>query len=142
MEFTNKIGRPKRPLSSVIKVTKFGCWEWQGALRDGYGLIRRSGKTQNAHRYIYERQNGKIPDGLVLDHLCRNRKCVRPNHLEVVTNAENSRRGERPNRSTCKNGHPYSVENLRYNVVTSYRYCLQCSRKSKKEYQRRYVRTI
>lgn len=67
------------------------CWLWQRAIdRDGYG--RRHAKP--AHRYIYERERGPIPDGLQLDHLCRTPRCVNPDHLEPVTAAENRRRAD------------------------------------------------
>lgn len=70
-----------------------GCWFWLGATNsDGYGRIRIEGKTKFAHRIYYEHHIGPIPDGLELDHLCRNRSCVRPEHLEPVTHKENIRR--------------------------------------------------
>lgn len=70
-----------------------GCWEWQRSLdRKGYG-VRAVGKlNKRAHRVIYERLVGPIPEGLVLDHLCEVHRCVNPEHLEPVTNAENVRR--------------------------------------------------
>lgn len=61
--------------------------------RDGYGRITVNGKSQGAHRYFYIHENGPIPDGMVIDHLCRNKPCINVNHLEVVTIAENTRRG-------------------------------------------------
>ena len=71
-----------------------GCWEWQ-LYKDskGYGVIKRKGKNYQAHRYIFEQHKEKIPDGMQLDHKCRNTSCVNPDHLEVVDNAENCRRG-------------------------------------------------
>lgn len=71
-----------------------GCWLWEGALRGGYGRVKLDGRTQAAHRASYELHVGPIPSGLVLDHLCRNRSCVNPAHLEPVTTEENIRRGE------------------------------------------------
>jgi len=70
------------------------CWVWQRALDyGGYGHMRINKRYRGAHRVYWERENGPIPDGLQLDHLCRNRPCVRPSHLEPVTHAENMRRG-------------------------------------------------
>ena len=76
-------------------ISDSGCWEWRGArTTDGYGTFSIHSKTVYAHRYSYEIHMGDIPDGLVLDHLCRVRHCVNPGHLEAVTNAENVRRGD------------------------------------------------
>ena len=77
---------------SVNKQT--GCWEWNRRLiNGGYGVKRYKGKFYLAHRLYYERGHGSIPDGLEIDHLCRNRKCVNPTHLEAVTKSINQRRG-------------------------------------------------
>lgn len=74
---------------------KTKCWIWQRCLSpQGYGAVGRS-KGSTAHRYMYEKLVGPVPDGLTLDHLCRVRPCVNPEHLEPVTNAVNSRRGMR-----------------------------------------------
>jgi len=69
------------------------CWVWQRAFgHNGYGLAKCHGKMQNAHRFYWTRANGPIPTGMQLDHLCRNRACIRPSHLEPVSMTENVRR--------------------------------------------------
>jgi hypothetical protein len=83
------------PLYIADDVT--GCWEWQRAkCLIGYGRIRIDGKAMAAHRMTYEQAHGPIPDGMGLDHLCRNPSCVNPAHLEPVTHVENVRRGATP----------------------------------------------
>jgi hypothetical protein len=73
---------------------KTPCWIWQlGLSEDGYGELTEGGINKAAHRAYYERHIGPIPDGLILDHLCRVRCCVNPDHLEPVTSRENTRRG-------------------------------------------------
>lgn len=72
------------------------CWNWTGALTTaGYGSLTKNYQRMYAHRWSYEQHVGPIPEGLALDHLCRNRSCVNPDHLEPVTIGENVRRGMR-----------------------------------------------
>jgi hypothetical protein len=110
-----------------------GCWEWDGAhTTAGYAETWDGVRPQYAHRASYELHKGPIPDGLQVDHLCRNRGCVNPDHLEAVSNRENSLRGSGPTaanhrRTLCKNGHPLSGDNL-YVTTAGYRRCRICIR--------------
>jgi hypothetical protein len=103
------------------------CWLWQGSRNDkGYGHIRVDRRLHGAHRVAYELVVGPIPDGLVIDHLCRVRNCVRPDHLETVTNAENLRRGlSGILKVECVNGHAYTPENT-YRYPDGRRACRTC----------------
>lgn len=85
------------PIARRIDVNDNGCWLWQGALYpDGYAMVSYRNKTHQGHRLMYRLLVGEVPAGLVLDHLCRVRKCVGPQHLEPVTPRENLRRGNTP----------------------------------------------
>lgn len=81
-------------LEDKFLVMPDGCWEWISTkTQGGYGTIKiERGKTQMAHRVVYELFNGPVAPGLDLDHLCRNRGCVRPHHLDPVTRSENLHR--------------------------------------------------
>lgn len=109
-----------------------GCWQWTGTLtKNNYGLIRANGKSQLAHRWSYEHHVGPIPSGLVIDHLCRNRACVNPDHMEPVTNEENLRRGagyalRNGMRTACIHGHEYTPRNT-YISPSGDKRCRTCS---------------
>lgn len=111
----------RRILLRLIKhivVSDNGCWEWSGGKStDGYGQtfvhVKDKAKTVRAHRLFYEIFCGNIPNGLVIDHVCRNIICVNPEHLEAVTSKENTNRGINHNRikTHCPIGHEYTDDN-------------------------------
>lgn len=104
-----------------------GCWEWTGSRRpDGYGQIHVGGKNRRAHRVVYELMVGPIPEGLTIDHLCRNRACCRPDHLEPVTRAENTRRGGAALTHCKRAGHLYDEQNT-YVSPKGERRCRACA---------------
>ena len=109
-----------------INVVDSGCWEWTGCSSHGYGLMKINSKMIGVHRFIYEYFVGKINHALQLDHLCRNRKCANPDHLEQVTLKENLRRGINHNRNKthCIHGHELTPENT-YGVINP-RKCRTC----------------
>lgn len=93
------------------------CWLWTGCTRRGWGLVEIGGRRKTgAHRFAYELATGQpVPQDMHVDHLCRVRPCVRPDHLEVVTPEENARRS-RVLPTHCLRGHPLAGENLRREV--------------------------
>lgn len=119
-----------------------GCWEWIGTKRNkGYGSFYIHGTFYvQAHRFCYELLSGPIPAGLTLDHLCRNTSCVNPDHLEPVTNRENTLRGFNPcamnaRKTRCKNGHEFTQENIFRNYRGG-RGCVTCNRTYQREWAR------
>jgi DNA-directed RNA polymerase subunit RPC12/RpoP len=114
-------------------IVRTRCLEWAGSLTKGYGEFTITRKKSKAHRWLYERWVGPIPEDLELDHLCRNRACVNPSHLESVTRTMNILRGESPParnaRSThCVQGHEFTPENTRINRRDGGRECRACGR--------------
>lgn len=88
------------------------CWEWTGYSTRGYGRFNVGGASRLAHRIAYELMVAPVPEGLDLDHLCRNRACVNPYHLDPVTRRVNLRRSPRVQVTHCPAGHPYAGKNL------------------------------
>jgi hypothetical protein len=90
------MGHQSRKPGPRVTVTESGCHIWHGATNGvGYGHVKRNGRNISAHRAAWEDRHGPVPDGMELDHACRNRGCVNPDHLEPVTHAVNARRGAR-----------------------------------------------
>ncbi len=116
------------------------CWQWRGVPhRSGYGRHKATGGVVYAHRFAYELLVGPIPEGLQIDHLCRNTMCVRPEHLEAVTQKTNLNRGPNPagvnhRKTHCIHGHPLSGDNLYTHIVrktgTLGRRCRTCRREA------------
>jgi len=122
-------GDPRLPSRFWAKVVigPSGCWVWAGGRTGrGYGQLRSGGVQVGAHRLAYEALCGPIPDGLVIDHLCRNKVCVNPAHLEVVTGAENTRRGCLGvlRVTHCPRGHEYTEANT---IRDPKRRCRECT---------------
>lgn len=117
-----------------IQKDEAGCWNWQGKkLPSDYGSITFAGRQWYSHRVSYELHHGPIPDGLHLDHLCRNRSCCNPAHLEAVTCKENVHRSPiapaaiNARKTHCLRGHELSGANLGVHPEGG-RYCRTCAR--------------
>lgn len=130
------------PVLEPAQVEKFwakvekreGCWRWKGLMsKDGYGVTTLNRRPYRAHRVAYTLMRGSIPTGLTIDHLCRNRACINPAHMEPVTMRENTLRGFgltaiHARKTHCSNGHPFAGDNLRIHR-RGYRTCMICRRK-------------
>lgn len=133
--------KPSRADRFWAKVEKGeGCWVWSASLtHDGYGCFRGENGMTLAHRFSYILANGPVPDGFQIDHLCRNRRCVRPDHLESVTPRENAMRSNSSGAlavrtGKCVRGHDLSGARV---VVTAEgrveRHCRECRRERRRE---------
>lgn len=116
-KFNSDLYNCENPLKELKKLTQEdenGCWNWISCVgKNGYGVYSIQGKRQYTHRLAYEFSGQKLDSDLCLDHLCRNRKCCNPEHLEQVTQAVNTNRGDGVNyqykpKDYCSKGHKYS----------------------------------
>ena len=114
------------------------CWIWKAARAGGgtgqYGTFYDGHRDVTAHRWAWEHFKGPIPEGLTIDHLCRVKLCVNPDHLEPVTVRENNLRASRLI-THCPYGHPYDEKNTR--MYRGSRFCKECDRRRSREYSRR-----
>lgn len=128
-----KINTLLKNILFVKKDSKSQCYNWTSFVRrDGYGVIWIKNKNIPVHRFFYELLVDTIPKGFVLDHLCRNRKCVNPDHMEVVTDKINILRGVgitaiNSKKTHCIRGHPFSGDNLKL-FPNGWRGCKICIR--------------
>jgi hypothetical protein len=134
-EFTFTPTQSERFWNRVEKTDE--CWIWRGPTSSvtGYGVFAVTGSSLGAHRAAYLDARGPIDLGLVLDHLCRNKRCVNPEHLEPVTPRENTLRSPIVCPPACSKGHPFTPENTRMYMSgngTRTRHCLTCGRERAK----------
>lgn len=117
----------KRPLIEIflkkIKIDEGDCWNWTGIISHGYGIFRIGKLRRQAHRVLYVLFVGTIDAGMTIDHLCKNKRCANPKHLQMVTVGENVRRALLI-RTHCKHGHEYTPENTR--IKEGARVCRTC----------------
>jgi len=121
------------------RMTIGDCWEWGGHTTKGYGNVTVAGQQWRVHRLVWTWLVGPIPAGMELDHLCKNKRCCNPDHLEPVAHAENVRRGEsgtpQRNRTHCPQRHPYDETNTY--IKGGSRVCRRCKSIAEVNRQRR-----
>ncbi len=132
-----------------VTILDNGCWQWTGGQNsEGYGsftlqVITGQKRIQiGAHRWAYLHYVGLVPDRLVLDHLCRNRACVNPLHLEPVTEKVNALRGEgqtakNARKSHCKHGHKFECDNIAFETDSKGRISRRCRKCVRLRYERK-----
>ena len=124
--------RALRRFHAKYTVLPSGCWQWHGAKTGrGYGVMRIAAGSRLVHRIAYEHFREPIPDGLTIDHLCKNKACVNPMHLEPVSNRINNLRGYSSSalnakKTHCPEGHEYTSENTY--MHRGMRHCRTCHR--------------
>lgn len=139
----------REPIDRFVALIEFpegdGCWVWGGSKKKGtwaYGYFAPHRKPSKAHRWAYEWFVGPIPEGKVIDHLCRNPSCVNPFHLEPVSVRTNTLRGRGPSavhavKTHCLRGHEFTPENTYYKLHDGARMCRECMRLSDAKRRRR-----
>lgn len=120
-------------ITERVRVTSRECWEWQGAINSkGYGQLSINGTSKSVHRVSYTLVNGPLAEGIEIDHLCRNRTCCNPRHLEAVTRLDHASRSIEARKTYCLRGHAYTPENTivkkRGSGRGEIRNCRTCSR--------------
>jgi hypothetical protein len=126
---------------SKVEATASGCWVWTGYRHEGYGKFGARRRTFYAHRFAFEEICGPVPEGLTIDHLCRNRACQHPLHMEPVTSGVNVLRGvsfaaQKARQTTCVHGHPLDLLNTHIDK-RGRRRCRACSRQKYRAWYRR-----
>src|SRR6267378_1518175 len=97
-----------------------GCWLWTGAKMQGYGWVGINGKSERVHATVYKIFIGPIPEGTELHHVCENRACCNPDHLEPITRKAHKALHPKTPPTHCKNGHPFSGDNLVISINASH----------------------
>ena len=142
--YVQNILDPVERFKAKTLVTESGCWEWQGEiLANGYGRICHNQKRSLAHRWSYMQHVGPIPDDLVIDHECNNKRCVNPEHLRPMTQQENVLRSEtdlaaiNARKTHCIRGHAFDSVNTYVNPTTGARRCRACHNTRMRDRNRR-----
>jgi hypothetical protein len=148
LNYQPRVDPVKRFWSKVEKTDL--CWIWRGQRNHyGYGAFSFGGTRRKvgAHRFAYELLVGPIPEGLTIDHLCRNRACVNPDHLEPVSMYENLMRSPiapqavNARKTHCKHGHEFTPENTYWRKDRPGRRCVRCNREQTARYKQRKLAT-